>query len=272
MTIRLFICDDDPVIGTLLGLDLSAAGFDVAPQAYTVAEAIEALGRTRPDLMLLDLHMPSVGGLDLLEHMAQTGLHPDLPVVMLTGENDGYYIARAKALGARGYLNKPIETGTLAARIERVLADRSLRWIDDICALTEPGTAAMSHVDLDGDASFDKTAARRLVMTTPVPTLTPTVANLARQYGVTAIEGLLRSLVKQLNLIDLAGEAELEATAHAIRGAAASLGFTEAAKACHELEDAIKGNRPIEAAQTHARLTCRAARKWIDQALDGAAA
>ncbi len=268
MSACLFICDDDPVAGTVFSLDLIASGFDVGPQLYSVAETIEALARKQPDLLLLDLHMPTGSGLELLSYLAGTGLYRDLPILMLTGEDDTYYIERARDLGAMGYLTKPSHNASLAAKVVRVLEDPSLRWIDDVSALTEPGSAAMIG------GLFAQTAAGRLFLTqSPTkPTLPPTVAELARLYGKPAVEGLLHSLVRQLNLIDLAGEAELQATAHAIRGAAASLGFTEAADACHALEEAIKAHQPIDAAQAEARLTCRAARKWIAQTLNDAAA
>lgn len=266
MTACLFICDDDPVAGTVFTLDLVASGFDVAPQLYSVAETIEALGRKRPDLLLLDLHMPSGNGLELLSYLAETGLHRDLPILMLTGEDDAYYIERARALGAMGYLTKPSHNGSLAAKVVRVLEDRSLRWIDDVSALTEPGAPSMTG------GAFAETAAARALSPKAWHHLTPTVAELARLYGQPAVEGLLQSLVKQLNLIDLAGAAELAATAHAIRGAAASLGFTEAADACYALEEAIKRDHPVDAMRDEARLACRAARKWITQALDHMAA
>ena len=266
MTACLFICDDDPVAGTVFTLDLTASGFDVAPQLYSVAETIEALGRKQPDLLLLDLHMPTGSGLDLLSYLAETGLYRDLPILMLTGEDDAYYIERARDLGAMGYLTKPSHNGSLAAKVVRVLEDRSLRWIDDVSALTEPETPSIAA------ASFAETAAGRALSPRGLQTLTPTVAELARLYGEPAIEGLLRSLMKQLNRIDLAGEAELEATAHAIRGAAASLGFTEAATACYALEEAIKGHQPVDDTQAQARLACRAARKSIAQTLDNIAA
>ncbi len=255
---RLFICDDDPVIGTLISLDMSLAGFDVAPQLYSLVEAIEALDRTRPDLLLLDLHMPGGGGLDLLGYLAKTGRHPGLPIVMLTSEHDSHYIERARALGARGYLTKPIETGTLAAKLDRVLDDPGLRWIDDISALTEPGAASTY------DGTFAESAAGRCLS---IAGLTPTVAALTQTHGARAIEGLLRSLVGQLEQIDLAADADLEATAHAIRGAAASLGFSEAAEACGALETAIQVGRPWVAEAHTARAACQAARQRIVERL-----
>ncbi len=259
---RLFICDDDPVIGTLISLDLGIAGFDVAPQLYSWIEAAEALDRTRPDLLLLDLHMPSGSGLDLLDYLAKTGRHPGLAIVMLTSEHDGHYIERAKALGARGYLTKPIETGTLAAKLDRVLDDPGLRWIDDISALTEPGATSMR------DGAFAESAAGRfLPWQAPIVSLTPTVAELTEVHGVRAIEGLLRSLVLQLDQIDLAGDADLEATAHAIRGAAASLGFSEAAEACGALETAVQTRRPWATEAHRARSACQATRLRIVERL-----
>ena len=252
MGASLFICDDDPVAGTVFSLDLTASGFEVAPQLYSVAEAIEALARQQPDLLLLDLHMPTGSGLDLLTYLAETGLYHDLPILMLTGEDDAYYIERARELGALGYLTKPNHDGSLAAKVVRVLEDPSLRWIDDVSALTEPGTASMT-----GGAFAETAAARALSPKPALHALTPTVAELARLYGEPAVEGLLHSLIRQLAKIDEAPEAELEMTAHAIRGAAASLGFSEAADACRALEDAVKARDPLDGWVRTARTACR---------------
>ncbi len=262
MSACLFICDDDPVAGTVFSLDLIASGFDVAPQLYSVADAIEALARKQPDLMLLDLHMPTGSGLDLLDYLAETGLYPDLPILMLTGEDDAYYIERARDLGAMGYLTKPSHSGSLAVKVVRILEDTSLRWIDDVSALTEPGPASMAN------SAFNETAAgRAFACAAPLDHLTPTVGELARLYGTPAVEGLLQSLVRQLGKIDLAAETELEMTAHAIRGAAASLGFVEVADTCHALEIALKAEQPLDALAHDARDACRSARVRITQAL-----
>jgi two-component system nitrate/nitrite response regulator NarL len=79
-------------------------------------EAVEATLRLTPDLLLLDIAMPGMSGLDALSviHEAQ----PDLPVVMLTMSDDDHDVLQAVRMGARGYLLKSLNTEEFLAMLE----------------------------------------------------------------------------------------------------------------------------------------------------------
>ncbi len=126
----ILIVDDCPIIRGVLTMALEQAGHAV----YTAENGLEALAllaRIHPDLMLLDLHMPQLGGLEVLRAVKEHGLRPQMPVVMLTGDSDDWALVEAHARQAAGYLHKPFETDVLLWRVERLLSDPDMLWMDD---------------------------------------------------------------------------------------------------------------------------------------------
>jgi two-component system, NarL family, invasion response regulator UvrY len=138
MTTRVCVCDDDPLITALLIEVLKAAEFVVEEPLSSPAEAITWLTHHTPDVLLLDLNMPSGGGLEVLEHLAALNKIDQTRVLMLTGEDELYFVERAKSLGAVGYLTKPVRPRDLIARIRRVTSDEAVRWVDDYATVIAP--------------------------------------------------------------------------------------------------------------------------------------
>lgn len=136
MVPRICICDDDPVVSEMLSLDLRAAGLPVSDVFAGVGEARERLADARPDILLLDLHMPDGGGLDVLSFLREEGLDETTRVIVLTGEEDSYFIDEAKRLGASGYLVKPVRAADLVTKVRRLAQDASVRWIDDFSVVS----------------------------------------------------------------------------------------------------------------------------------------
>ena len=94
-------------------------------QGYCVIEAVDgvdALGKlgehTDTRLIICDVNMPNMNGLELLEQLQERG--SQVPVVMLTTEGEPELIRRAKSLGAKGWLIKPFKTEMLAATVEKL--------------------------------------------------------------------------------------------------------------------------------------------------------
>ena len=104
---RVLIVDDEPIIAELISDCLASfpEPLDVV-KAGNGRAALEAVERTRPDLVLLDINMPVMDGLETLKRLRV--LHPRLPVLMITG-SDGASVAAALAAGAFGYLPKPMD-------------------------------------------------------------------------------------------------------------------------------------------------------------------
>jgi putative nucleotidyltransferase with HDIG domain len=117
------VVDDEDSIRTALSRFLSSRGFDVENAASGQA-ALRLLGRERFTVMLCDVRMPGMTGLDVL-HQALAD-DPDLAVVMLTAVNDAVTATEALAGGAFDYLVKPVELNQLEGALERALHKRTL--------------------------------------------------------------------------------------------------------------------------------------------------
>jgi two-component system chemotaxis response regulator CheY len=105
---EVWIVDDDEEMGKAIGLMLQL--LDCAPRTFPhprpAAQALLA-GR-RPDLLILDINMPEVSGLDMLEFLRRRAEWKDLPIIMLTSEAGDVMLEKALQLGADGYAVKPV--------------------------------------------------------------------------------------------------------------------------------------------------------------------
>jgi DNA-binding NtrC family response regulator len=120
----LFIVDDEPQVLDLLRRFAQRVGYDTVTAA-SGAQAIELLQHRRADLALVDLHMPDVGGLDVLRAIRETD--PSCQVVLITGYPSVDTAVEAVKLGARDYLSKPIDFGRLEALLTAVRDDLERR-------------------------------------------------------------------------------------------------------------------------------------------------
>lgn len=113
------IIEDDAAFRDLLGMHLSAAGYRVL-----VAEDAAVGGRmllaSKPDLLLLDILLPYLGGLELLSAMRQDPAFADTPVVCVTSMRDDATYVKATELGAAAVLTKPLRGEELLATLARV--------------------------------------------------------------------------------------------------------------------------------------------------------
>jgi DNA-binding response OmpR family regulator len=135
------VVDDDERVRTVVTWQLEADGFAVR-QASDGAGALEAINEQCPDLVVLDLSMAGVGGLDVLrrirQHSARGADGPgSLPVIVLSGRSGETDRIVGLDLGADDYLVKPFSPGELAARVRSVLRRAG-------------GAAAGSPTELDG--------------------------------------------------------------------------------------------------------------------------
>lgn len=122
--IKTIIVDDDPFVRMSLQTILEAQD-DVAVVALGGSgdEAVELYLRERPDVLLLDIQMPGMDGLDAAERILAA--HAQARIVFLTTFSDDEYIARALRLGAKGYLIKQ-EVATIAPALRSVMAGQSV--------------------------------------------------------------------------------------------------------------------------------------------------
>ena len=117
------VVDDSPVMLRYLQTILEVAAYRVV----TAGGGEAALARIRDgghaDVVLLDLEMPGMGGLETLQ--ALTRLRPELPVIICSGLDDPSIMAFASSLGAHAYLKKPVQQLYLTAALERCLGGPS---------------------------------------------------------------------------------------------------------------------------------------------------
>ncbi len=116
---RVVIADDHRIVREGLRFMLSESpGVDIVAEAESGHELLELLDHTDVDVVLLDVRMPGMSGLDALEHLSAT--HPDLKVIILSMHDDVAYVRRAVELGASGYLLKSTSRDELERAIRVV--------------------------------------------------------------------------------------------------------------------------------------------------------
>ncbi|MGD2216161.1 MAG: response regulator transcription factor [Gemmatimonadales bacterium] len=117
---RILVIEDEPDISALVAYQLAHAGFQVRT-ASTGGEAIRALDTEAPDLVVLDLMLPEVGGTEILRTMRARRETRDTPVIVLTARSDEEDRLRGFELGADDYISKPFSPKELVARVRAVL-------------------------------------------------------------------------------------------------------------------------------------------------------
>lgn len=122
---RLLFVDDDPILREFAQVHLASTctAVDVASDGV---EALQALGRSAYDLLLVDLDMPRMGGIELLAHLRADATTARLPVIVETGREDVAAIDRAFGAGATTFVTKPLNWRLLSYQIRFTLrASRS---------------------------------------------------------------------------------------------------------------------------------------------------
>lgn len=120
MSRKILTVEDEPIIREMIELVLSGAGYVVAPAA-SGRDALDMLSRNRFDLVLLDVHMPRMSGLEVLERMKTIG-RPMPPVLMLTADREISTVTAARDRGCVGYVVKPFTPEMLLERVRRAMA------------------------------------------------------------------------------------------------------------------------------------------------------
>ena len=136
---RILVVDDDQPIAEMVGIVLRAKGFDVITTSDG-ASALEAFTRLRPDLVLLDLMLPGIDGIEVCRRLRKES---GVPIIMLTARSDTADVVEGLEAGADDYLTKPFDNDELVARI-RARVRRSEG------ATTEQLTIGDLVIDVDG--------------------------------------------------------------------------------------------------------------------------
>jgi DNA-binding NtrC family response regulator len=118
------IVDDEEEMRTFISLLMKREGFRTV-QAESGTAALEAVRRESPDLMLLDIKMPGMDGMEVLRQTRE--LNPRLPIVVVTGYADSQGAVRAMKAGAFDYLSKPFDNNEMARVVHQALAEQRLK-------------------------------------------------------------------------------------------------------------------------------------------------
>ncbi len=121
MTVRIVLADDHPVVrGGLRALIGTLDGLEVVGEAADGETAIREVQLLRPDVVLMDVRMPGLGGVEATRRIRQTT--PDTAVLMLTMYDDDATVLTAMQAGARGYLLKGAEQNEIVSAVHAVVA------------------------------------------------------------------------------------------------------------------------------------------------------
>lgn len=116
---RILTVDDSVSVRSLVSQTLLKAGFAIV-EAVDGADALDKIG-DGVDLVITDINMPNMGGLELLSHLRQRSDTKFVPILVLTTESQRDLRERAVAAGASGWIVKPFEPGSLVALVRRFL-------------------------------------------------------------------------------------------------------------------------------------------------------
>jgi two-component system chemotaxis response regulator CheY len=122
MSKKILVVDDSATVRQQVRMALAQSGYDVV-------EAVDGVdGKEKMDqgggiaMVICDVNMPRMNGIEMLEAVKAGGRHAHIPVVMLTTEGQPALIARAKDAGAKGWIVKPFKANLLVAAVQKLTA------------------------------------------------------------------------------------------------------------------------------------------------------
>jgi two-component system chemotaxis response regulator CheY len=117
--IRVLIVDDSSVMRKIVERSLRQAGLDpmTVLEAGSGTEGLDLLRAKQVDLILSDINMPSMDGLEFLRQLRAQNLAPGIPVVMITTESSEEHVKQAILAGAQGYIRKPFTAEQVKERV-----------------------------------------------------------------------------------------------------------------------------------------------------------
>ena len=121
----ILIVDDNPTNCQLLAKRLSRQGYRCS-QALSGQQALQMVAEQTPDIVLLDMMMPEMDGLEVLAILRRSHDSISLPVLMVTARNEGEDVVSAFAAGANDYIEKPVDFPVLVARLQHHLEHKRL--------------------------------------------------------------------------------------------------------------------------------------------------
>jgi two-component system chemotaxis response regulator CheY len=142
--LKVLVVDDSPVTRRMLARALSLTGLPIE-SVHEAGDGVAALAQMREhwiDLVLSDLHMPEMSGLDMVREMARDGLTAQIPVVIVSSNRSKHHADELAKLGARAYVHKPVQPEALGRVLRQVLGFCRPLGVDDL----PRGEVAVAHI------------------------------------------------------------------------------------------------------------------------------
>jgi two-component system, chemotaxis family, chemotaxis protein CheY len=123
--VRALIIDDSSVMRTLVARSLRQAGVDLGEvrEAKNGVEALAAVTASVVDLILCDIYMPVMDGIEFLRQLQNVPNAKGVPVVVISAESRELHVVEALSIGARGYIRKPFTTQQVKEQVLPLLAE-----------------------------------------------------------------------------------------------------------------------------------------------------
>jgi two-component system chemotaxis response regulator CheY len=119
---RVLVVDDSETVRQLVGVALQQGGYEIV-EAVDGVDGLNKLSTERDiSMVICDINMPRMNGLEMIEQIAQSKTIKKLPVVMLTTEGQPALIQRARQAGAKGWIVKPFKPDLLLAAVNKLTA------------------------------------------------------------------------------------------------------------------------------------------------------
>ena len=122
-----YIEDNETNIEVMRGILSQRAQIDLEVSTNGL-DGLAAVRQRRPDLILLDMHLPDIGGLELLRHLKNDDAVADIPVLVVSADATPTRIEEALTLGAAHYLTKPVDIAAFLQTLDQALVELDTRW------------------------------------------------------------------------------------------------------------------------------------------------
>ncbi|MDR2762453.1 MAG: response regulator transcription factor [Planctomycetaceae bacterium] len=156
---RILIIEDEADILSMVSLRLKSRGYEVHG-ADSGLVGLKLIAEWRPDLVLLDLMLPELGGLDLLRHVRSDKRFTRMPILIISALGEESDVVVGLELGADDYLSKPFNMSVLVARVNALLRRVKADSDDDISTSKSDSAAASSSAvsasSISADSNNDK--------------------------------------------------------------------------------------------------------------------
>ncbi len=163
MTTRILIVEDDPDIAQLVARYLDKAGY-ITERVASGREALQAIASKTPDLLVLDLMLPQLDGLEVCRLVRANEATAAIPIIMLTARAEESERIVGLELGADDYLAKPFSPNELVARV-RALLRRAARGAKAAAAAAATKTLAYGSIAVDTERHIVSSGGRPVTLT-----------------------------------------------------------------------------------------------------------